>query len=220
MAPLYVIDVVLIEIVLESLEDGLLRAGIAFEIVAVLEPCEGFFLVAAERFGNVNADVYDQIADALSITLYSRQAFAPEAKCLSGLSSAFDFHFQLVAFDGRNLHFAAKCCGGEVEQQIIDKVIAIADEGVVRVFLYIYLYVTIYAVVLSRIAFAGNVDHHTFGNTCRNVDFNNLLAFLDTAAATLMALVLYHLAFAAARRAYALGLYHAEKALGGMCHYA
>ena len=63
------------------------------------------------------------------------------------------------------------------------------------------------------IALARHVDYHAFGHSCRYIDFNNLFAFYNSAAATHTALVLYYRAFSAASGAYTLCLHHAEEAL-------
>ena len=66
----------LVEVVFEALEDGLLRLLVALEVVAVLESLHGFLLIAAQRLGNVHADVDHQVALAAAVALYHGQSLA------------------------------------------------------------------------------------------------------------------------------------------------
>lgn len=105
---------------------------------------------------------------------------------------------------------------GEVKQQVVDQIVAIADEGVMVFFLDKHLDVAVDAIVLACISLAGYVHHHTLSHTCGDIDFDDLLAFLDTGATTVLALVLDHLALTVAGGADALLLHHAEDALRGV----
>ena len=62
----------LTEIILELLEDRALGVCVALEVVAVTELFNGRLLFLRQGFGNIYADVDDEVAIATSVTLYGR----------------------------------------------------------------------------------------------------------------------------------------------------
>ena len=207
---------ILIKVILESLEDGVACLLVTLEVVAVLELFNGLLLLTAECFRYIDADIYYQVALTAAITLNSRQSLSSQTQGLARLCTVIEFHLQFGALNRWDLHFTAKCSCGEVEQEVIDKVVAITHEGVIWLFLNEHLDVTVQTVMLASVTLARHVDHHTFGYTSGDADLNNLFAFLYTSATTLLTLVLDNLTFAAADRTNALLLHHTEDTLGGV----
>ena len=118
----------LIEIVLKALEDRVFGLLVALEVVAVAELLNGLFLFAAECTRHIDTDVYHEIALAGTIALYSRQSLTAQTECLARLCSIIELHLQLGSFYRRNLNITAQGCCGEVEQQVINQVVAVANE--------------------------------------------------------------------------------------------
>ena len=177
-----------------------------------------FFLAKCLRY--VNTDVYNHVAIASAISLNCRQTFVSESQSLSGLSSRLDLYSYAASVNCRNFNTSTKSCGREVKKKVIYNVVVVTDKRVVRLFFYIYLYVSWCSVVSSCIAFSWYIYYHTFRDTGRNVDFNNFFTLYNTSSAASVALVLYNCTFTATCRTYALSLHHAEQALSGACHHA
>lgn len=121
----------------------------------------------------------------------------------------------VAALDGWNLYRAAQCCRGEVEQEVVEEIVAVAHEGVVGFLLNIYLYVAIDAVMFACVALARNVDYHSLSYSCGDVDLNDLLALDNTFTVTVVALVLDDFTLATTYMTGGLGLHHSEDALLG-----
>ena len=206
----------LTEVVLELLEDAALGSGIALEIIALAEFLDGFFLFVRQRLRYVHADVYHQVSIAASVTLYGGQTLSTQSQCLAGLSTWLHLHLQACALNGRYFYLTAKSSCWEVKQQIVYQVVVVADVGIVLLFLNEHLDIAIDALALTGITLARHVDHHTFGYTSRDLDFYDLLAFLDTCTATVLTLVLDNCTLATAGRTNALCLHHAKDALCGV----
>ena len=101
---------------LEFLDYRLLGDVISLEIIAILERFYSFLFILAQCFGHINADVYEQVSLAHTISLHCRQTFVAQSESLSGLCTWFNFHFHLGTFDGRNFHVSAQCCCWEIQQ--------------------------------------------------------------------------------------------------------
>ena len=82
----------LVEIVLEALEDGVLRLLVALEVVAVLKVLDGFLLLAAQGLRHIHADVDHQVATSITVTLYGGQSLAAQAEGLAGLCAAVNLY--------------------------------------------------------------------------------------------------------------------------------
>ena len=118
----------LIEIVLKALEDRVFGLLVALEVVTVAELFNGLLLFTAECTWYIDTDVYHEIALAGTITLYSRQSLTAQTECLARLCSTIELHLQLGSFYCRNLNITAQGCCGEVEQQVVYQVVAVANE--------------------------------------------------------------------------------------------
>lgn len=188
---------------------------VAREVFALTETLHRLALPLVEGLGDEDAHLDDEVARAVAIALDGRQTFAAEAERLARLRARFDLDLHARSVDGRYVHLASERGRGDVEQEIIDHVLAVAHEGVVGLLLDIDLDVARDAVVLAHVALARDVDDHALGHTREDVDLDDLLALDDTRSVTLLALVLDDLALAATDVASGLGLHHAEDALLG-----
>ena len=155
----------------------------------------------------------NQIARADSIALDGRQSLAAQTERLARLRARFDFDFHAAPVNGRDVSLSAQCSCREVEQEIVDDILSVSDEGVVGLFLYVHLDISRHTVVSSGVTLARDIDDHTLGYACRNVDFDDLFAFDDAFPMAVAALVLDNGPLAAADMADSLGLHHAEDAL-------
>ena len=70
--------------------------------------------------------------------------------------------------------------------------------------------------MLASVTLARNVDNHTLGNTSRNLDFDNFLAFFNTSASTMLTLILDDGTLTTTSRTNTLSLHHSEDTLRGM----
>lgn len=93
-----------------------------------------------------------QVAHTIAIALYSRQSFATKTQRLARLCARLYLYLYRLAVESWNIDLSTKCGSREVEQEIIYKVLFVADEGVVLFNLYVDLYITIYSVVLAGVA--------------------------------------------------------------------
>ena len=118
----------LIEIVLKALEDRVFGLLVALEVVTVAELFNSLLLFTTERTWYIDTDVYHEIALAGTIALYSRQSLTAQTECLAGLCSIIELYLQFGSFYRRNLNITAQGCCGEVEQQVINQVVAVANE--------------------------------------------------------------------------------------------
>ena len=204
------------KVILELLEDGVSGLLVALEVVTVTERLDGLLLFAGECPWHVDADVHHEVTLATAIALYGRQAFATQTEGLAWLGAILQFHPQLGAFDGGYLYLSAKGCCGEVEQQVVDQVVAVTDEGVVVFLLDEHLYIAVDTIMLAGVSLARHVDNHSFSHSGGDVDLNDLFTFFYTGAATVLTLVFDHLSLTITCRTDALLLHHTEDALGGM----
>ena len=136
------------------------------------------------------------------------------------MGAGFNLYFELASFNSGNLHFGSKCSCREVEQQVVDDVLPIANKRVVALFFDVNLYVSTDTVVLSGVAFSWYVDHHSFSHASGDVDFHHFIAFHDTRSTTFVAFVLDDSTFSVARRTFSLSLHHAEHRANGLYHIA
>ena len=198
------------EIVLEFVENALLRLRVALEVVAVAHLLQLVLLVAAQGLRHVDADVHNDVAAAVAVAFHHGQTLAAQPLGGAGLGAGFDVYLQLGALDGGDFHLAAQSGRGEVEQQVVDQVGLLADEGVVLFLLNVYLDVAVYAVVAAGVALAGHVHHHAVGHTGGYLDLYHFLAFHNALALALLALVLDDGALTLAGGTDSLRLHHAE----------
>ena len=69
----------LIEVIPESLEDGALCGGVAFEVVAVFHLLQLFLLVAAQCLWHIDADIHYHVALTIAISLHLGQTFRSQS---------------------------------------------------------------------------------------------------------------------------------------------
>ena len=69
-------DAFLTEIILEFVEDGLLRRCVALEIVALAEVLEGFLFRTAELFRHIYGDVHHEVSTSVPIALHGWKSFS------------------------------------------------------------------------------------------------------------------------------------------------
>ena len=85
-------------------------------------------------------------------------------------------------------------------------------EIIVLFYAYQYLEVSVETIVLALVALAFNGNNHIVVNTCRNVDFNEFLAFHDSVATAFLTFVLDDSSLTATLCTGSLSLHHAEHA--------
>ena len=72
-------EMLLIEVVLKALEDGVLGLFVAFEVVTFLELQHRLSFIAAEGLGNIDTDVDHKIALARTIALYRGKSLSTQS---------------------------------------------------------------------------------------------------------------------------------------------
>ena len=98
---------------LELSEDFFFDGSVRLEVVRLVHFFQSFFLVFVQGFGYVDADIYQQVACAVSVN--AGQAFVAQAEDFARLGARFDFYFH-SSVDGRDFHCPAQGCRGEAEQ--------------------------------------------------------------------------------------------------------
>lgn len=201
---------VLGEIGAELVEEVGFRLVVALEVLGIAKVLYGLALVTSEVLWHEDADVDQYVAIAITIALNSRQTLATQAERLTRLGSRLYLHLQLATLNGGYLHIASEGCRREVENEVVYKVLAFADEGVVLLLFDEHLDVARHAIAAPCITLAGSIDNHAILHTSRNVYLDNLLAALDALAVTLRTFVLDNLSLTVTGRTDALCLHHAE----------
>ena len=112
---------------------------------------------------------------------------------------------------GRDLHRTAQQGRRYGDVQVVDQVVAVADQFRIGFLLDDDLQVAVHAALTGRIALAGDREDHPLAHTGRDLDLDDLLAAQRSFALALVARRRDHLARAAARRADALSLHPSEE---------
>ena len=204
----------LLKHLLESVEEVALRRSSGLHVLACAELLEGLFLFAREVLGDVDADLHDQVACAVAVTLYDRQSFAPQTHGLAGLSAWLYLYLDL-SVDGRNFSRATQNGCRNIEQELVLQVLSVAKEFGVRLFLDVDLNVTGNTVPAGCIALAPLGHNHTFLNACRYLYLFNLLALHDACSSTVLTLVADDTACASASVTLCLSLHVSEHGVYG-----
>lgn len=99
----------LVEEALELLEYLFLDAQVGYEVIGVLHLFQCLLFVPAEGFGNVNADIDEQIARTavVPVAVDTGQALATQAEYFTGLGTRFDLDLHL-AIDGWDFYRATQ----------------------------------------------------------------------------------------------------------------
>ena len=125
---------------------------------------------------------------------------------------------QFLSVDSRHFHLSSKSSCREVEKEVIAQIVSVAHKGIVWLFCYKYLNITIYAIPCACISLSRNGKHHSVLNTSRNLNLYNLFAFHNSRSMTVVALVLYDKSLASTIRAWNGCLHHSkERALRADC---
>ncbi len=203
------------EQLLEVLKNGTLGGGVAAEVLAFAKLFYCFPLCAIEFFRHVNADLHYQVAHTVTVALYGRKSFSAEAEGFARLRARLNLYLHVVAVKSRNVYLPTKDSCREIEQEIVNDVLAVSDKGFVLFLFYIYLYVSRYSIMLTGISLARNVYDHSFCDACRDVYFYDFLALDNTVAVAVGAFVLDDCSLSPADVAGCLCLHHAEDTLLG-----
>ena len=160
--------------------------------------------------GNVDADVYHDVARAHAVTLHSGQTLAAQAERGARLRAWLDFD-ACLAREGGNVDSVAEGCLRNGEQQVVNQVGVVADKVLMRLFFDKHLYVARHAAVLCGVALARHVHHHAFCHAGGDFYLNDFFARRHALAVAMAASVLDDGALAVAVGAHLLRLHHAEE---------
>ena len=125
-----------------------------------------------------------------------------------------------AAIDRRHLDRASQQGGRHGDIEVVDQVVAVAQQLLVLLLLDQDLQIAVHAAVAGRITLARDGQHHTLAYTGRNLDLDHLLTALGTLTAALVALGRDHLPLATAGRADRLHLHTAEEGVLHRHHIA
>ena len=163
--------------------------------------------------------MYHKVAVTVAVALDRRHTLAAQANHLAGLCARLYLYLD-TSVQCRNLHRAAQCCRREVQEQVVDEVLFLADELLVRFHLNIDLYVTRHTIAPSGIALSGHVDYHAVIYACGDVHLHGLLTLYHAFATTVRTLVLDDSAFTVAVGTGRLGLHASEHTVHHLGHHA
>ena len=141
-----------------------------------------------------------------------RQAFPFQSHARTRLCSGLYVYTHGI-LKGWNFDRVAKCGLGYSEQEVVDDIVGIADEGIGSFFLYEYLNVAGNAVVSCCMSAVRDRKHHSLLHSGRNVYLDDFFAVDDALAVALCTSVVDDGTFAMASLAGNLLLHDAEDAL-------
>ena len=151
--------------------------------------------VLAQCFGDIDANVYDKVALAISITLNCRKSLTTKTEHGAGLCSRLNVDVCL-SVDGRYLCRSAECCFRNGEEKVVDKVVFITEEFGMRLFFDKHLNVSRYSAMTSCITLTTSSDYHAVLYASGDFDFYDFFACYNTLAMTMLTLILDDGAFA------------------------
>ena len=177
----------LIKIISELLEDRPLGHVVAFEIIIIAQILQHVLLLTTQSLWYEDADVDNQVTFSAAVTLNGRQSFASQAQCLPGLCTSINLDSNARSFQCGYLYVSSEGRSWEVEQQVVNDILTVTNEGVVFFFFDVHLDIPADTVSLASITLARNVYDHAFCHACRYFNLNDFLAFYHSGAMTLMA---------------------------------
>lgn len=200
----------LIKIISELLEDRPLGHVVAFEIIIIAQTLQHVLFLTTQSLWYEDADVHHQVTFSAAISLHGGQSFASQAQCLPRLCTGINLDSNARSFQCGYLHLTTKGRSWEVEQQVVNNILTVTNEGVVFFFFNVYLYIPADTVSLASVTLARNVHDHAFCHACRYFNLNDFLAFYHSGTMTLMAFVFDDGAFTMTGWAFCLCLHHAQ----------
>lgn len=199
-----------VEDVAEFGEDAFFDGVAGLEVGLVAEGLEGGFFTFVKVLGNVDHYV-DKLVASCGFSV-GGESFAAETEYLAGLCACgyLDSYF---AGEGGNLSRASEGGGGDVEHQVVDDVVAVAQELRVLELFDDHEKVAVDASVHGRVAFAFDGKGHSIGDACGYLERDGLVFILRAGAAALGAFLVDDLTLAVAFGADGLALTDAEGCL-------
>ena len=171
-----------VEDVAEFGEDAFFDGVAGLEVGFVAEGLEGGFFAFVEVLGDVDHYV-DKLVAGCGFAV-SGKAFAAETQYLAGLGACgnLDSYF---ACEGGDFGRTAEGGGGDVEHQVVDDVVAVAQELRVLELFDNHEEVAVDASVHGRVAFAFDGEGHSIGDACGYLEGDGLVFILRAGAAAL-----------------------------------
>ena len=208
-----------LEYLFETVEEVVLACGVGDEAVALLHLFKHLNFVFLQCFRNVHADVHDKVTNAVAVSLNTWQAFSTQTHNFARLCACLNLylHFSIECWD---FCCAAQYGCGQIQQQVVDKIIVVARKFVVLLYFNVHLDVAGDAVHLSGMALAFNGKYHSVCHASGNLHLYYLVAIDYALAATFLTLVLDDCALPVTSGAGALCLHAAEHGVHGAGYIA
>lgn len=200
----------LIKIISELLEDRPFGRVVAFEIIIIAQILQHIILLTTQSLWYEDADVHHQVTFSAAISLHGGQSFASQAQCLPRLCAGINLDSNARSFQCGYLYVSSEGRSWEVEQQVVNNILTVTNEGVVFFFFNVHLDIPVDTVSLPSITLARNVHDHAFCHSSWYLNLNDFLAFNRSGTMTLMAFVFDDGAFSVTGWTFRLCLHHAQ----------